>query len=96
VHPIVGIELDQIEIVVHGAAGILEDGAQIIHHQEQRRTGIEAEPLRLPDAAAASRVQVALHHRDPISPAAQPHGGGEPPESGADHENVSRAPEFVT
>jgi hypothetical protein len=42
---VVGIELDQVEVALERAADLGEEGAQIVGHEQERRAGVEPEPL---------------------------------------------------
>ena len=91
VYPIVRIELHQVQIGLERATHVAEQGVEVLDHEQEGRTGVEAETFRLPEAAAAAGHRVTLQHGDFVAPVAKPYGRGEPAQPGADHQDVTAA-----
>ncbi len=87
--PVVGIELDQVEVRLHRPADLLEQGPEIVNHEEKGRPGIEAEAFGFPEPAAATGMCVALEQGDPESAVPQPDRGRKTAEARADHHHMA-------
>jgi len=89
VHPVVGLELNQVEIGAEPPPDVMEERLEVLDHEEEGRAGVEAEPRRLPEPATPPGHGVTLEHGDLVAPMAKADRGGEAAQSGTDHQDLA-------